>query len=82
MPTGASDPEILLWAERERRVLVSADTSTMATHLADHLAAGHHSPSVMTVRPGASYSAVLQFLVIAAYASGPEEWQDGITYIP
>ena len=82
LPTGISDADILLWAESQRRVLVSVDKSTMAIHLAAHLAAGQHSPGVMTVRPGIRFSAVMQFLVLAAYASEPEEWANGITYIP
>jgi hypothetical protein len=79
---GIKDPPILLWAEREGRILVSSDKSTMATHLADHLAAGHHSPGVMTIRAGVSLKDVLGFLVLAAYASDPTEWQDRIAFVP
>src|SRR4051794_11582418 len=82
LPIGVSDPDILLWAEREQRILVSEDKSTMPGHLADHLAAGRHSPGVFTVRPGFSLPQVLTFLVLAAYASDPGEWQDQIIYIP
>ena len=82
LPTGIPDPDILLWTEREGRILVSLDKSTMATHLAEHLARGHHTPGVMTLRAGVTIPAVLTFLVIAAYASGAEEWEDLIVFIP
>lgn len=82
LPLGIKDPPILLWAEREARILVSSDKSTMATHLADHLAAGHHCPGVMTIRPGVSLREVLNFVVLAAYASDPSEWQDLIAFVP
>ena len=44
LPLGSLDPEILLWAEREGRIVVSHDRETLPTHLADHLNAGHRSP--------------------------------------
>ena len=40
LPLGATDPEILLWAEREGRILVSQDEATMKSYLADHLRGG------------------------------------------
>jgi hypothetical protein len=36
LPLGSSDPDILLWSEREGRILVSFDKATMADHLAEH----------------------------------------------
>lgn len=39
-PTGAPDPDNLIWAEGEDRILVSRDHNTLRQHLADHLAAG------------------------------------------
>ena len=37
---GATDAEILLWAEGEHRLLVTEDRHTMATHLQVHLRGG------------------------------------------
>jgi hypothetical protein len=39
LPLGSGDPEILSWAERETRILVTEDRQTMASHLDDHLKA-------------------------------------------
>src|SRR4051794_35399330 len=52
LPCGTPDPVILLGAEREGRLLVTRDVSTVPGHLAAHLAAGHHSPGVLIVRRG------------------------------
>jgi hypothetical protein len=82
LPLGSDDPTLLMWAEREHRILVTHDPDTMPRHLADHLAAGRHSPGVFMLRPHSTLPQILSFLVDAAYASEPEEWQDGIHFIP
>ncbi len=51
LPHGTPDPEILAWAEREGRILVSADRGTLPGHLADHLSAGRHVPGLFLLRP-------------------------------
>src|SRR6266568_2662106 len=73
LPLGSADPEILIWAEREGRILVSEDHKTMARHLADHLQAGRHSPGIYTLRPLAPLLPVVSYLEAAAYASEPVE---------
>ena len=82
LPLGSEDPAILAWAEGRQRILVSLDKSTMPGHLQRHLATGAHSPGVFVVRPRTPLPLVLSFLVIAAYASVPDEWRDQIRYIP
>ena len=82
LPLGSSDATILLWAERHARILVSHDRSTMATHLAEHLQAGHHCPGIFSVRLKGAAHEVIEYLVLATYASEPGEWQDWIKYIP
>jgi hypothetical protein len=82
LPLGAADPDILQWAEREGRILVTRDESTMKDHLADHLQAGRHSPGVFLIRKRSGLADVAYFLVAAAYASDPAEWQDQCRYIP
>jgi hypothetical protein len=82
LPCGSLDPDILTWAEREGRILVSRDEATMKTHLADHLAAGRHSPGVFLIRRGSTLDEVVEFLVDAAYASDPPDWEARCVYIP
>jgi hypothetical protein len=82
LPLGSGDPDILLWAEREGRILATYDMDTMPAHFADHLQTGRHSPGVFVVRPHSSLPQLVSFLVDAAYASDPPEWHDRIQYIP
>lgn len=82
LPLSSSDPAILLWAERENRILISADCNTLPDHLANHLAAGHHSPGVFLVRPGTSLAALVEHLVLVAHASDDYEWRDHIEFVP
>lgn len=76
------DPELLRWTEENNRILVTFDKSTMQSHLADHLAASHASPGVFQVRPGFHIPEVLAFLIFAAHASEPQEWQNACSFIP
>jgi predicted nuclease of predicted toxin-antitoxin system len=82
LPLGASDPEILDWCERENRILVTFDKSTLAEHLAAHLNAGRHCPGVFMLRRGSRLPVLVSFLVLAAHASEAWEWADRIEYIP
>ena len=81
LPFGTPDPDILVWSEHQQRILVSADRRTMQGFFANHLAAGHHSPGLFMLRPDAALAAVLDFMILAAYASEPDEWRDRIEYI-
>jgi Domain of unknown function (DUF5615) len=82
LPLGLEDPAILLWAEREQRILVTLDQDTMPAHLSAHLNAAHHSPGIFMIRPHSTISQIVTFLVDAAYASSLDEWQDRVWFIP
>lgn len=81
LPLGSDDAAILVWAEREQRILVSFDRSSMSQHLAEHLAAGHHCPGIFLVLPDSKPVEVVEFLVLAAHASAASEWRDWIKYL-
>ena len=82
LPLGILDPAILLWTEREGRILISRDASTLAGHLADHLRAGNHCPGIFMVRRRCVLPQVVSFLVEAAYRSDAANWENRIEYIP
>jgi hypothetical protein len=82
LPLGTSDPDILLWAERNGCVLVSSDKRTIPTHLADHLQAGHHSPGVFLLRTNCTVPRVVFALVLAAHAGDPLAFRDRVQHIP
>ena len=82
LPLGSTDPDILLWGEREDRILVSFDKTTMAGHLTSHLQAGHHSPGVFLLRRASRLPLIVDHLALVAHASDAWEWQDRIEFIP
>jgi Domain of unknown function (DUF5615) len=82
LPRRSEDPDILIWAEREDRILVSSDLSTLPNFLSDHLQTGRHSPGVFLIRRGTTLQEVVDFLVLAAYASESWEWKDRCQFIP
>jgi Domain of unknown function (DUF5615) len=82
LPLGATDPDILLWAEREGRILITRDQHTMPGHLARHLQAGQHSPGILVVRPHTLVSEAVASLVLVAHAGDPAQFQDCIERIP
>ena len=82
LPLGSTDGEILQWCERENRILVSFDKTTLARHLANHLQSGHHSPGVFMLRHASRLSHVVDYLALVAHASEAWEWQDRIEFIP
>jgi hypothetical protein len=82
LPLGTGDLDVLLWAEREQRILVSSDRRSLPKFLTEHLAAGHHSPGVFLIRPRRPLSEVVMFLTLVARASESWEWLDRCTFIP
>jgi hypothetical protein len=82
LPLGTIDPDVLLWAQREGRIFVSLDKSTLPGHLAQHLQSGHRSPGILIISRSSTIAEVVEYLKLAAYAASPAEYEDGITYIP
>ncbi len=81
-PLGTLDPDNLLWAEQQARILVSCDTRSLPGHLADHLCAGRHSPGAFILRPTWTVPLVLAALVLHGHAGDPQSYVDRIEFIP
>ena len=79
---GTLDGDLLPWAERERRILVTEDKRSMPQHLVSHLTAGHQSPGVFVVRSGCSWTEILEALVLIAYVGDPQDYADAVTFLP
>jgi hypothetical protein len=82
LPLGTTDPDLLLWAEREGRVVVSRDWNTFPHHLAVHLLSGRHSPGVVILRPGHTLPQLVFTLALAAHAADPGEFRDQVRFLP
>jgi len=82
LPIAISDPDLLRWAERADRILVSLDKRTLPAHLATHFQAGGHSPGVLLLRPGCTTGQLLFALILIAHAGDPIDYRDRIDFIP
>lgn len=82
LPKGSEDPDILVWAERNGRVVLTVDYGTMPGHLADHLSAGRHSPGLICIRRASRIAAVVRDLAAVVYAGRPEDFADSVSYVP
>ena len=79
---GLSDSAVVEFAAREGRILVSHDKRTMTAHFKVFLARGGRSPGLLIVPQKADLGSVIETLILIWAASEPEEWEDGIDYIP
>lgn len=81
-PKGTSDPELLLFCERERMLLVTADRTTMAGWIADHFEGGHHTWGVLVVATDSSIAETLDDLALIYEATQDSDWVDVLHYLP
>jgi hypothetical protein len=82
LPLGTLDPALLIWAERNQRILISGDPNTIPQHLANHLSSGHRSPGVFMLCPGWTVPNVVDFLALATDDDNPASWQDRVEWVP
>ena len=81
-PLHTRDPDILIFTEQSRQMLVTEDYNTMPTHAADHLAGGGHHPGVLLIRADSGIHAIAEALYEIWACSEAEEWVDLIRWIP
>lgn len=80
--TGAPDPDILLFCERERRALVTSNRKSMPAHLAAFAAEGHHHWGLFEVRDAATISDIIEELLLLWGATDATEHIDQVMWIP
>lgn len=81
-PKGTLDPEVLLFAEKEKMGLITLDKKSMAGHVADHRAMGHHTWGVFILRRDFPILRYVEDLILIWSASEAEDWQGGIEWLP
>lgn len=78
---GLPDPEVLAYAEREGRTLVSHDCNTMPTHFADFVVV-RHSPGVFMFAQDVPIGQAVEELLTIWETSEAEEWVDVFQWLP
>jgi len=79
---GTPDPDILLWIEAHDFTLVTRNRKSMPFHLNQHIAAGHHIPGILTLRPKASLIDIIEDLLLIWELADTGEYLDQIIHIP
>ena len=80
--SGLDDPQILNWAAREGRVLVTHDVSTMRTHAYARLSAGLPMPGVFEVPQLLAVAAAIDEILLIAQCSLEGEWDGQVRRLP
>lgn len=76
------DPDVLEWAAREERVLLTQDVNTMTKHAYNRIRVGHPTPGVFVVPQELAISIAIEDIVLLVQTSLPGEWQNQVCFLP
>jgi hypothetical protein len=80
--SGAADPEVLEWAARQNRILLTHDVSTMLTHARNRLIAGQSLPGVFAISQAIPVGLAIDEIVLLVECSLENEWAGQIRFLP
>jgi hypothetical protein len=80
--TGRSDAEVLEWAAREGRVLLTHDVTTMKRCVDERTAAGLPMPGVFELSQHIPIAQAIEDILLLAECSIEGEWEGLITFLP
>jgi hypothetical protein len=78
----ATDAQLLTWAEREGRIIVTHDRTTMPVHAADLMGKGKNIAGVFVVPRSLPLRQAIEDLELMITCSANEEWVNVIRYLP
>jgi predicted nuclease of predicted toxin-antitoxin system len=79
----AEDPDVLAWAAREERVLLTHDVNTMIHFAIERIRRGEPMAGVFVIRQeGAALSRLIDDLLLLDECSDTSEWTNQILYLP
>ncbi len=79
---GATDPEILVWCQENKFILVTNNRRSMPGHLHGHIEHGGHVPGIFQLSPKLSTHEIVDDLLLIWGASELEEYQNLMLYLP
>ncbi|MFN3761658.1 MAG: DUF5615 family PIN-like protein [Anaerolineae bacterium] len=80
--SGADDPEILEWAAKEGRVLLTHDAATITRHAYERVQAGKRMPGVFEVSRKVPLGVAIEDILLIAECSLEGEWEGQVRYLP
>ena len=79
----AEDPDILAWAAREQRIVLTHDVTTMTRFAIERIERGEPMAGLFIVRQeGAAISRIIEHLVLLDECSDMSEWASRIESLP
>lgn len=80
--SGAGDPEVLEWAARQGRVLVTHDVSTVSKHAYERVATAQRMAGVFEVSTSLAVGDAIEDLLLIVECSLEGEWEGQVRYLP
>lgn len=80
--SGAPDPEVLEWAAREGRLLLTHDAATMTAFAYERAARQQPMPGVIEVQRKVPLGQVIEDILLIAECGFAEEWEGQVRYLP
>lgn len=79
---GLPDPELLEWAARHGRIVLSRDYATMRAHAYQRIEGGQPTPPVFLMRRSATIGSLVEEILIIDECSQMDEWEGQVVYLP
>jgi hypothetical protein len=79
---GRGDAEVLEWAARDDRVLLTHDVTTMKRYVDERINAGLPTPGVFEVSQQTPIARVIEDILLLAECSLQNEWEGQIRFLP
>jgi hypothetical protein len=80
--SGREDPDILAWAAKEARILLTNDKRTMIAFASRRVADGQAMPGVFILRGKTSIRDAIEAVAMVALVSEHAEWDKRIEWLP
>ncbi len=80
--SGIDDPGLLSWANKESRILLTHDRTTMPLYAAERFRNGLNVAGVFIVDDRASLGHLIDELALVIQCSEQSEWQEKVVYFP
>lgn len=78
----APDPQVLEWAAKENRLLLTHDIETMVGFANERVAAGLPMPGVLAMPMDIPIATAIDNLLTILGASEPQEYENLVTFLP
>ncbi len=80
--SGADDSNVLDWAAKNGRILLTHDAATITKYAYERILAGLSMPGVFEININASIGKIIEDLLLITEYSIEDEWNNRIEYLP